>query len=734
MQFRQILFIELLGGIGDVLIALPAIHALAQSHPNAQLTVLTFAPGGELLEQDPWIDRVVYAPRDQASQAVEQILSCNSFDLIVSDTNYDNITERIQSYKNRSYPAPVTITNLWRSPPSDERVSDRFLHILFTEQVICSDEFTNEPQLYLTADEQTRAQHALGAAYRPLIVLCSDAGMPIKRWATANFVRVGKALQQQYGATILVPVGADQEQATQIVEAMTIAGIAEASVRLWPRSSLRQIAAVLAQADLMIAADTGLARIAAALSVPTITLFGPSWYERYGQPAPHINLQGFPGCPERIIRNFTEQHCWYSGHCPFEWQTCLDDISPAKVLEPAQVLLERSLETKHPGSDHQPDRKNIVPSLCFPVPAIDAAAWKAVRNLLVMRLDNVGDVIMTSPVLDTLRRNLPTAKITLMTSPAGALAAPLLPWVDGVLPWRTLWQDLGRLDFDPEREWELIETLRRSQFDAVVILTSFSQSPHPAGLICALAGIPLRLGQSKEQDWSTLTHPVASLPDATHQVDRNLHLLEAIGFSIYDRRLKLHIPNYVHQTVRQLLHFKDAQDTTEFPSYILLNPWTSCQSRNYDSSHFAGAARQLSDQTGWPVVITGVQKDQPQVQPLLTILEDRAVDLVGATSLIELAALVANARLVLTNNTSTMHIADATATPNVVLFAGTEQESQWRPRYSPSRLLRRATVCSPCYQFVCPYQLQCLEIAPEAIVEAGLELLRQTTSRSAVLP
>jgi ADP-heptose:LPS heptosyltransferase len=91
----------------------------------------------------------------------------------------------------------------------------------------------------------------------------------------------------------------------------------------------------------------------------------------------------------------------------------------------------------------------------------------------------------------------------------------------------------------------------------------------------------------------------------------------------------------------------------------------------------------------------------------------------------DLVALIAKAQLVLTNNTSTMHIADATGTPNVVLFAGTEQERQWRPRHSPSRLLRRSTVCSPCYAFTCPYNLQCLDIAPETVVAAGLDLLRQ---------
>ena len=84
--------------------------------------------------------------------------------------------------------------------------------------------------------------------------------------------------------------------------------------------------------------------------------------------------------------------------------------------------------------------------------------WASVRNLLVMRLDNIGDVIMTSSALRSLKENLPQARITLMASPGGSLVAPLLPWADEVLTWRVLWQDLGRLEFDPVREWRLVET------------------------------------------------------------------------------------------------------------------------------------------------------------------------------------------------------------------------------------------------------------------------------------
>jgi ADP-heptose:LPS heptosyltransferase len=240
-----------------------------------------------------------------------------------------------------------------------------------------------------------------------------------------------------------------------------------------------------------------------------------------------------------------------------------------------------------------------------------------------------------------------------------------------------------------------------------VIFTSFSQSPHPPALICELAEIPLRLGESKETD-SVLTTAVPPAPDEIHQVDRNLRLLEAVGFSIRDRSLALRLP--------------PAESPIPHP-YLLLNPWTSCQSRNYDSDRFAQAARQLAELTHCSVVVTGVEKDRDRSAPVLEILGDRGIDAIGKTSLSELTTLIAHARLLLTNNTSTMHIADATRTPTVVMFAGTELECQWQPRSTRVKLLRRPTPCSPCYAFTCPYSLECLDIPIEQVVAAGLELL-----------
>jgi ADP-heptose:LPS heptosyltransferase len=334
---REILFVELLGGLGDVLTSLAAVQALARSYPEARLTVLTFPPGGELLEGDPLIYEVVHAPKPdpayphRARQAVERMLARESWDLVVSDASYDGIDDLI-----RGCGVPLTVVNLWRSPPPDERVGERFLHILLEEGLI-RPEAISLARLYLAPQECSLAARELTGTRRPLAFLLPDAGMEVKRWPEESWGSLGRALRERYGADLVVPVGSDPAQAERV------ARLVGERVRVWPRGALRELAAALSFADLAVGADTGPARIAAALGVPTVTLFGPSWHGRYGQSPPHPNLQGYPVCPRRDISNFTQQSCWYAGECTLEersWRTCLEDISTEHVLSAAAPFLE----------------------------------------------------------------------------------------------------------------------------------------------------------------------------------------------------------------------------------------------------------------------------------------------------------------------------------------------------------------------------------------------------------
>ena len=96
--------------------------------------------------------------------------------------------------------------------------------------------------------------------------------------------------------------------------------------------------------------------------------------------------------------------------------------------------------------------------------------WQAARRILAVRLDNLGDVLVTTPALHAIKRALPRAALTLLASPVGAQVGWLNPDVDGVIvyeaPWMDPWQ---RLPQDSARERRVIETLRARAFDGAII-------------------------------------------------------------------------------------------------------------------------------------------------------------------------------------------------------------------------------------------------------------------------
>jgi ADP-heptose:LPS heptosyltransferase len=210
------------------------------------------------------------------------------------------------------------------------------LNILLEEGLIRS-EAISPTRLHLTPEERSVAAQELTGLRRPLVFLLPDAGMEVKRWPEECWGSLGQALRERHGADIVVPVGSDPDQAERVFR------LVGERACVWQRGALRELAAALSFADIAVGADTGPARIAAALGVPTVTLFGPSWHGRYGQAPPHPNLQGYPDCPQRNVSDFTQQPCWYAEECTLKkrpWRTCLEDVSAEDVLSAVAPFLQ----------------------------------------------------------------------------------------------------------------------------------------------------------------------------------------------------------------------------------------------------------------------------------------------------------------------------------------------------------------------------------------------------------
>src|SRR5262249_8966325 len=159
------------------------------------------------------------------------------------------------------------------------------------------------------------------------------------------------------------------------------------------------------------------------------------------------------------------------------------------------------------------------------------AGWQRATRILCVRLDTLGDVLMTTPALRALRETQPGRRLTLLTSAAGAAAAALVPQIDEVIVYDAPWLKATAPRRDSMPDWDMADRLRGERFDAAVIFTVFSQNPLPSALLCHLADIPLRLAYCRENPYQLLT---TWLPDPDpvqgirHEVRRQLDLVAAV--------------------------------------------------------------------------------------------------------------------------------------------------------------------------------------------------------------
>ena len=348
------------------------------------------------------------------------------------------------------------------------------------------------------------------------------------------------------------------------------------------------------------------------------------------------------------------------------------------------------------------------------------------QRVLAIQLASSSDVVMLSPALRTLREALPNSEITLMTSEAGSQVAVLLPWIDNVMTDQAVWRESpGHRSLNPREDVALIERLRQQNYSLAFIFTSISQSPQRAAYACYLAGIPFRVGYANEpKDSLMLSHFLHAPNQDVHQVDRNLHLLEAVGISGRDKRVELEIPESVEKKANELLGAAGLRP--ELP-YLVLAPGSTQALSEYDPNHFADVAHLLAAQTELQLVLVGSSAEAKTIHAVLQLANENLYgnifSVVEKTDLPELAAIIRRASLTLTNHSISMHLADAFGCPMVILYAESEMISQWAPRTAQARLISRPAACLSCSYSECPHGIHCPDVRPEEIAVAALELL-----------
>jgi ADP-heptose:LPS heptosyltransferase len=346
--------------------------------------------------------------------------------------------------------------------------------------------------------------------------------------------------------------------------------------------------------------------------------------------------------------------------------------------------------------------------------AMTPSDWAPLENVLAVRLDSVGDVLLAGPAMRAIKQVSPRARLTLLASPSGAHAVPLLPEVDRVIVHKARWQELGDVSLSAADalEDELVGELAAHEFDSAVIFTSFSQSPYPPAMLCCRAGIDVRVGQSKEFGGAVLTHWTMPGRDEAHQVERNLALLgHDQSFPDY---VSISIPPAAEDAAGRLLASVGLADRT----FIVLAPGASCSARRYP--RFRAVAKQL-DRAGASTLVVGSAGEVELASWIADGIES-CVSVAGLTSVPELAALVGRSAAVIANNSLALHLAEALLRPLVVVYSGADALTQYGPRHTRFAVLGETPECSPCHAFDCPAEdMRCLDIDPREVAAKASE-------------
>jgi lipopolysaccharide heptosyltransferase II len=356
------------------------------------------------------------------------------------------------------------------------------------------------------------------------------------------------------------------------------------------------------------------------------------------------------------------------------------------------------------------------------------------RRILLIRLDLIGDLVLSLTVLRLLKRTYPEAEIDLLAVPSSAKVAATDPDLAEIIAYDpNVWrrpQALFQL-----QHWRtafaLLRHLRARQYDLAV-----SVFGNWAAIFTVLSGVKRRVGFGRESYPGFMTDDVPGRHwdpgDHKHEVDYCLELAQAAGATIQpeDRIPHLHVDPKASQEIELLLRQEGIQaDAPLIACHVSSN---NGQSKRWPIPYWARLMDRLIGEDGAAVVLTGAPADLPIIEDVTQRMRERPINLAGKTSLPQLAALLQRADLLITGDSGPMHIAGAVGTPLIALHGPTDPAHSG-PISPTATVLRSDIWCSPCYNATgsadCRfYTTQCMKnITPKQVLDVVHQKLKRNS-------
>jgi len=281
-------------GIGDVLNSTPAISALRNSYPNAQISVVVKPYGSEILSRNPDIDEVIiYDPNGQHKRLIDKIyflkkLRSSGYDtaMVLNNSSMSNFMAYVSGARvragRRSEPKRFSYTlTHWVSnndPKGTKHEIDRNFDVV---QLLRVENRTRDLVLHLSEEEKAYAEGFLrlntdDGSSLGLMGIHPGGSSFDKLWLSENFAEIVNRLIEEFNARIILFTGPGEESLAQNILANVKHPLIFASgIRL------RQFAALVERCSLFICNDSGPMHIASAFKVPTVAIFGPTDHVRW---------------------------------------------------------------------------------------------------------------------------------------------------------------------------------------------------------------------------------------------------------------------------------------------------------------------------------------------------------------------------------------------------------------------------------------------------------------------
>ncbi len=302
------------------------------------------------------------------------------------------------------------------------------------------------------------------------------------------------------------------------------------------------------------------------------------------------------------------------------------------------------------------------------------------KNILLIRLSSLGDVVLTTPVIRAVRTHFPDAYIAMLVAKQSADVLRENPHLNEIITYDRLAKDK-----DTGEMLRIIRHLRERKFTMVIDL----QRKFRTELLMYLSGATERVGKGR------LCTIRVQEQGNKHATAHYFDLLHAVGIPAADQRLELFFDESERtDAVRRF----DTAGIRETALKVGLFPGAGWKLREWMPERFAAIGDRLVTQFNANVLVFGGPKETELVQTVVDLMDAPAIPFAGNLQIRQLAACIQQCDLFLTNDTGPMHIAAAVGTPTVSLF-GPGNHIRFQPLGAMHQTIRHDVPCSPCKQF-----------------------------------